>query len=166
MRFVRREAIKFLLAGIAVAGLAGCGFQLRGATRVPYSSVYVQSPDPESPLVRRLGQTLQENAVQPGARAEDADAVLVLSREGRNRTILALSGGGRVREYRLNYTVSYSLNDRDGNPIYPESTIKLTRDFTYDDNLYLAKTAEEGLLYRDLEEDAVQQIMRRLRTSR
>lgn len=146
--------------------LAGCGFQLRGASRVPYASVYVQAPDAESSLVRSLAQSLRENQVAPATTARDAEAVLVLSRENRTRTILALSGGGRVREYRLTYAVSYSLQDREGKIIYPESTIQLTRDFTYDDNLYLAKTAEESLLYRDLEEDAVQQIMRRLRSSR
>ncbi len=66
----------------------------------------------------------------------------------------------------MNYTINYSLNDRDGKVIYPDSLIQLTRDFTYDDNLYLAKNAEEAFLYRDLEEDAVQQILRRLRSAR
>lgn len=153
----------FLLA--LTLPLAGCGFQLRGAQRIPYRSVYIQAHDHESTLARRLEQTLKENQVTLGTSAREADAALVLSQERKNRTILALSGGGRVREYRLNYAINYSLNDRDGKTIYPDSLIQLTRDFTYDDNLYLAKNAEEAFLYRDLEEDAVQQIMRRLRSA-
>ncbi len=153
----------FLLA--LTLPLAGCGFQLRGAQRIPYRSVYIQTPDRESAFVRRLEQTLKDNQVAIGASAREADAVLILSQEKKNRTILALSGGGRVREYRLNYAVNYSLNDREGKTIYPDSLIQLTRDFTYDDNLYLAKNAEEAFLYRDLEEDASQQILRRLRSA-
>lgn len=163
---MRRKAIKYLLTGIAAAGLSGCGFQLRGVQRIHYRSVYVQAPDHESAFVRRLEQTLKDNQVTLGTSVREADAVLVLSQERKNRTILALSGGGRVREYRLNYALNYSLSDREGKTIYPDSLIQLTRDFTYDDNLYLAKNAEEAFLYRDLEEDAVQQIMRRLRSSR
>lgn len=154
----------FLLA-LSSLPLAGCGFQLRGTQRIPYRRVYLQAPDRESAIVKRLEQTLQDNQVVASESAKEADAVLILAREQKTRTILALSGGGRVREYRLNYSINYSLNDREGKSIYPESVIQLTRDFTYDDNLYLAKTAEEAFLYRDLEEDAVQQILRRLRSS-
>jgi LPS-assembly lipoprotein len=155
---------RFLLA--VVLPLAGCGFQLRGTHHIPYHSIYVQSPDRESAFVRGIEQRLKENQVALSESAKNAEAVLNLSPERKNRTILALSGGGRVREYRLNYAVGYSLNDREGKPIFPESLIQLTRDFTYDDNLYLAKTAEEAFLYRDLEEDAIEQILRRLRRSR
>ncbi len=153
----------FLLA--LTLPLAGCGFQLRGAQRIPYRSLYIQVHERESTLVRRLEQALKNSNVTLAATAKEAEAVLVLAQERKNRTILALSGGGRVREYRLNYNVSYSLNDAEGKVIYPDSLIQLTRDFTYDDNLYLAKTAEETFLYRNLEEDAVQQILRRLRSA-
>jgi LPS-assembly lipoprotein len=144
--------------------LAGCGFQLRGTQHIPYRSLYLQVQDNESALIRRLRQALLENRVVLSESAGDADAVLAITKELKTRTILALSGGGRVREYRLNYSLNYSLSDRNGLPIYPDSLIQLTRDYTYDDNLYLAKTAEEAFLYRDLEEDIVQQIMRRLRS--
>jgi LPS-assembly lipoprotein len=154
----------FLLA--LALPLAGCGFQLRGTQRIPYRSIYIQTPDRESAIVRRLEQTLKDYQITLGASAGEAEAVLVLSQERKNRTILALSGGGRVREYRLNYAINYSLSDRDGKVVYPDSMIQLTRDFTYDDNLYLAKNAEEAFLYRDLEGDAVEQILRRLRGTR
>lgn len=154
----------FLLA--LVLPLAGCGFQLRGTHHIPYRSIYIQSPDRESAFFRGLEQKLKENQVALGDSVKNAEAVLTLSPERKKRTILALSGGGRVREYRVNYAVSYSLNDREGKSIFPESQIQLTRDFTYDDNLYLAKTAEEAFLYRDLQDDAIEQIMRRLRRSR
>ncbi|MEO8142986.1 MAG: LPS assembly lipoprotein LptE, partial [Betaproteobacteria bacterium] len=39
---------------------------------------------------------------------------------------------------------------------------QLTRDITFNDSDVLAKETEEQLLYRDMQSDMVQQIMRRL----
>ena len=44
----------------------------------------------------------------------------------------------------------------------PQSLIQLTRDVTFNDAEVLAKEAEEQLLFRDMQIDMVQQIMRRL----
>jgi LPS-assembly lipoprotein len=40
--------------------------------------------------------------------------------------------------------------------------VQLTRDVTYNDAEILAKEAEEQLLFRDMQTDMVQQILRRL----
>jgi LPS-assembly lipoprotein len=109
-----------------------------------------------------MNDALQERGLAIADSAKSADAVLKLSKENKGLTILSLSGSGRVREYRLNYSLVYSLTGRDGQGIYPESAFQASHDFTYDDNLYLAKTAEENFLYRDLQKDAVQLILRRL----
>jgi LPS-assembly lipoprotein len=42
------------------------------------------------------------------------------------------------------------------------STIQLTRDVTFNDAEILAKEQEEQLLFRDMQTDMVQQILRRL----
>src|SRR5712664_3606412 len=44
----------------------------------------------------------------------------------------------------------------------PQSTVELTRDVSFNDAEVLAKEAEEQLLFRDMQSDMVQQIMRRL----
>jgi LPS-assembly lipoprotein len=44
----------------------------------------------------------------------------------------------------------------------PPSVVQLQRDVTYDDSAILAKEAEEQLLFRDMQSDMVQQVMRRL----
>lgn len=149
------------LALIPALPLAGCGFQLRGSHAIPYRSIYVDAPK-DSPTARQLSSALRSQGITVAESAKDADARLKLFEEKQNRSILSLSGGGRVREYRLNYSLRYSLTGKDGHEIYPATTIQSSRDFTYDDNQYLAKTAEENFLYRDLQGDAVQQILRRL----
>ena len=44
----------------------------------------------------------------------------------------------------------------------PAQRNQLTRDITFDDSNVLAKDLEEGLLWRDMNNDLVNQIMRRL----
>lgn len=155
---MKRRAFLALLPALP---LAGCGFQLRGAHAIPYRSIYVDAPK-NSKTARELNKALRSQGIALPERAKEADVVLKLLEEKRSRSILSLSGGGRVREYRLNYTVSYSLTDKEGHEVYPASTIQSSRDFTYDDNQYLAKTEEETFLYRDLQDEAIQQILRRL----
>jgi LPS-assembly lipoprotein len=44
----------------------------------------------------------------------------------------------------------------------PDSSIELSREMTFNDAAILAKEAEEQLLYRDMQADMAQQILRRL----
>jgi LPS-assembly lipoprotein len=91
-----------------------------------------------------------------------ADAILELTGEAREKIILSLSGTGRVSEFRLRYRVSYRVHDGKGNEYVPTSIVQLSRDVTYNDAEILAKEAEEQLLFRDMQNDMVQQVMRRL----
>ena len=93
---------------------------------------------------------------------KSADAILELASEARERIILSLTGTGRVREYRLRYRMGYRVHDGKGNEYVPPSIVQLQRDVTYDDSAILAKEAEEQLLFRDMQSDMVQQVLRRL----
>jgi Rare lipoprotein B len=50
--------------------------------------------------------------------------------------------------------------------LLPPSSIELRRELTFDASKALAKEAEEALLFRDMQSDAVQQIVRRLAAMR
>ena len=67
-----------------------------------------------------------------------------------------------MREYQLRYRVTFRVHDGKGGVFVPLSTVELTRDITFNDSDVLSKEAEEQLLYRDMQRDMVQQIMRRL----
>ena len=58
--------------------------------------------------------------------------------------------------------MSYRLLDKNSVEIFPLSEISLVRDFSFNDNEALSKEAEEALLFRDMQSDAVQQLLRRL----
>ncbi len=150
-----------LLAAALCLALAGCGFQLRGTADVPFETLYLPNSN------TGIALDLKRN-IQTGTRAKVVDdpktaqAILQFTEETRNKEILSLTGTGRVREFQLRYRVGFRVHDGKGGEYVPQSTIQLTRDVTFNDSEILAKESEEQLLFRDMQSDMVQQIMRRL----
>ncbi len=153
--------MKAFLPVVLAAVLASCGFQLRGSATVPFQTLYI--PDAKTGIALELKRNIEAGT---NAKVVDdpkkADAILELSNENREKIILSLTGAGRVREYRLRYSVNYRVHDGKGKEYVPMSVVQLTRDVTYDDSAILAKEAEEQLLFRDMRTDMVQQVLRRL----
>jgi len=158
--------MKCFTAIIGCLLLASCGFQLRGQAALPFESMYVQTVG-QSSFASQLAR-----AVRAGSKTrvidnqKDAQVTLQVIAEGRERAILSLSGSGRVREITLRYRVSYRLYDQQNKEVIPPSEILLRRDLSYTDTDVIAKEQEEGLLYRDMQSDAVQQLVRRLQVTR
>ncbi|HKI64043.1 MAG TPA: LPS assembly lipoprotein LptE [Burkholderiales bacterium] len=146
---------------LAAISLASCGFQLRGAAPLPFNTLYV--PGAGGGIALDLKRNIQAGTdAKVVDEAKQADAVLQFTREERQKVILSLTATGRVREFQLRYIVAFRVVDNKGNDYVPQSTIELTRDITFNDADVLAKESEEQLLYRDMQNDMVQQIMRRL----
>ena len=144
--------------------LAACGFHLRGTATLPFETIYVPG------ATAGIALDLKRNIVAgTGTRvlddAKGAEAQLQFSEESRRKEILSLTSGGRVSEYRLIYRVRFQVSDSKGVDFLAPSTVTLTRDMTYDDTQVLAKETEEQLLFRDMQADMVQQIMRRIATA-
>ena len=149
------------LVFVAAVLTASCGFHLRGTAEVPFKSIYV--PAASSGIALDLKRNIQ---VGTAARVvddpKDAEAVLQFTEETRAKEILSLTGTGRVREFQLRYRVGFRVHDGKGAEYVPQSTIQLSRDVTFNDAEILAKEQEEQLLFRDMQSDMVQQILRRL----
>lgn len=149
-----------LVALLLALGLTACGFQLRGDIVVPFKDLHIAAPTNSA-----IGADLKKKlAVQTpiAADATQADGRITISEESRDKIILSLSGAGRVREYQLKLRVAYNVMDGKGAVLIPRTEMNLTRIMSYDDALVLAKAQEEVLLYKDMENDVVQQILRRV----
>jgi LPS-assembly lipoprotein len=152
-----------VLAILALAWItASCGFQLRGQARLPFENLYVAVPE-----ISQLGTELKRNIIA-GTHTKlvndpaQAQAILSVFAEDRSKVILSFDTSGRVREFQLRYRLSFRLADAKGRDYLPQSEIRLTRDISFNDAQVLAKESEELLLYRDMQSDMVQQILRRL----
>ena len=146
------------------AMLTACGFQLRGQATLPFETMYVSgSPVFANQLARAVRAGSNTRIVSD---PKDAQVTLQILTEVRDRVILSISGTGRVSELQLRYRVSFRLTDRESREYIPTSEVQLKRDLTYSDTDVLGKEQEEGLLYRDMQNDAVQQVVRRLQVAR
>lgn len=158
--------MRALIAILFVSLLSGCGFQLRGAQPLPFESMYLGFAEGSE-----LGAALKRSIrAQGGTRLADtpqeAQAVFSVAGELREKSILSLSSSGRVREFQLRYRFSFRVHDLKGKEFLPVNEIVLTRDISFGDAVVLAKEQEEILLWRDMQSDLVQQIMRRLAATR
>ncbi|MES2015099.1 MAG: LPS assembly lipoprotein LptE [Pseudomonadota bacterium] len=157
--------LRTLVCALALLALSACGFQLRGsgsAYNMPFKTIYLAFPDNSS-----LGTELRRNLrgsdkVEVVADPAKAEATFEVVSEGRSKAILSLNSQGRVREYMLTYTLVFRVRDAKGEEVLGATEIMLKRPLTFNEAQVLAKESEEALLYRDMQTDLVQQILRRL----
>ena len=155
----------FLLAATAFL-VAACGFQLRGTAALPFQSLYVQAT-PSSQFATLLKRNVRAGSnTRIAEQPADAEVVLQVLSELQEKQILSLGGGGRVSEYQLRYRVSFRLTDNKNREHIPATEILLKRDYSFTDDQALSKESEEALLYRDMRNDAVQQMVRRLQAAK
>lgn len=150
---------------ILIIFLSACSFHLRGHNvndkNFPFASIYLKSIAP-TPFMADLQDSLELEKIRIAASPAEADLTLDIVHETSDKQILALSGAGQVLEYQLRYRISLRAYDRQMTEWMPADEILLQRNQTYDPAQILAKEQEEALLYRDMRQDAVQQVMRRL----
>ncbi len=152
---------RILAAAMLSVSLAGCGFQLRGVASLPFETVFV--PGATGGVALDL-----KRSIQAGTRARVVDdakaaqAILQFSQEQREKVILSLNAAGRVTEFQLRYSVGFQVHDGKGKVFVPQNTIALTRDVSFNDAEILSKESEEQFLFRDMQSDMAQLIMRRI----
>ncbi len=146
--------------------LSGCGFKLRGDQRFAFDTLY-SGFSVTSEMGAQFRRTVRlSQSTQLVDQAKDAQARLEIVRELREKEIVGLSTSGRPREYqlrlRLSFKVLSALSDDPVTELLPETEIVLRRDVSTSDQQIVAKLQEEELLYREMQGDLVQQLMRRL----
>ncbi|MCC2962757.1 LPS assembly lipoprotein LptE [Massilia sp. IC2-278] len=165
MRASFPSLMRAVCALLLVSSLAACGFKLRGSNgsyNMPFQTIHLGFGEASS-----LGNELKRNLraidnVTIVTKAEGAQARFEVVSEARNKAVLSLNNLGRVREYLLSYTVVFQVRDASGNLLLGPTEITLHRNLTFSEEVVLAKEGEEALLYRDMQSDLVQQIIRRL----
>ena len=164
----RRTVGKFMLAAALAASLSACGFHLRGDGghyRLPFPAMYVGLPE-SSPLAIDLKRNIRANGstevVNDPKLADGVIEVLTDPEKTRSKSILSLNSNGRVREYLLSYGIVFRVRDKLGNELLAPTQINLSRPITFNETQLLAKEQEEALLYKDMQTDLVQQMMRRM----
>jgi LPS-assembly lipoprotein len=164
MKKNRRLALALSFSLAAPALLAGCGFRLRGSgpgAMLPFKTVYLGVA--ASPLATELKRNIVsggDTLVVDDPKA--ADATLEIVSQGRDKKVLSLNSQGRVREYTLVSRLIFQVKDAQGKILLAPTEIAISRVLSFNESQVLAKEAEEASLYREMQSDLVQQVMRRL----
>lgn len=171
-----------LLAACVASSLAGCGFQLRTAPEFAFDTIVINAPQ-TSPLAAELRKALQQDGkvrviagtlapAAPPAGAASAplappvvvpgQVIFDLLQEQREKVVVGLNASGQVREYQLRSRIHFRVRTPLARELIPDTELLQQRDISFSETAVLAKESEEILLYRDMQSDLVQQLMRRL----
>ena len=86
--------------------------------------------------------------------------VLDVLADQREKIVLSYNSTGQVRENQLRIRFRFRLRTLGGKELIPDTEILQQRDVTFNETIALSKEAEEALLYRDMQTDIVQQMLR------
>lgn len=157
-----RAPLFLLLAGLLLA-TAGCGFHLRGSTRVPddMRQLILQSNDPYGPMTRTLQHQLRLNGVRLVAdhTRTDVPTLRILNAAFSQKTV-SIFQDGKTAEYQQVLDVQAQVLIP-GSGLWPlQATVY--RSFFDNPLAALAKDSESGILLQEMREEAANQLIRKL----
>jgi len=158
----RRPAGALRVWILACLCVGACGFTLRGTQQLPFPTIALNFP-PNSPLGTELARNIRTGtSTQIVTDPSKASAVFDLMGESRDRQVLTLNAQGRAVEYSLRDRLRFRLRDAQGREVIEPTDLQVQRDISFNDSQRLSKESEEALLYRDMQTDLVQQLLRRI----
>jgi LPS-assembly lipoprotein len=156
-------------SSVLLMGLSACGFQLRQAPNYPFRTLFIGVPEASvfgQELKRNISASGRVEVITDPKQVERADVIFDLLLELPEKVILSRKSDGAVREFQLRFRIRFRLRSRDGTELIPDTELVQERDISFNENAALSKETEEGLLYRDMRSDLVQQVLRRLAVAR
>ena len=159
------QALVSLALIYSVVLLSGCGFHPRGSLDLPVelTEVALEGTRPNG----ELGVAVRNGFARVGGQVVDSAAsarsVLLITQDSNSRRVLSVDSVGQANEYELRYILGFRLDDPDGTNRVVQQSINLRRQYRFDPNLTLAKADQEARLVREMRQDAVRQMLRRLK---
>lgn len=155
----------WLMSTALTAGLAGCGFELRKPPNYAFNTLFSSIPV-VSPFAIKLKRSLESSGqvevISDPREVERAQVIFDQLFELREKVVVGRTATGAIREFQLRLRYRFRLRSRNGIELIPDTEIVLNRDINFNETGALSKEAEEALLYKDMENDLVLQIQRRL----
>lgn len=148
-----------------VASLAACGFQLRKTQEFVFKSIYI-NVSPASVLGVELKRHLRAmgnvEVITDPALQKNAGVILDVLQELREKSVVGMNAAGQVREFQLRIRFKYRLRTPAGKELIADTELLRQIDISFNESAVLSKEVEEGQLYRSMQNDIVQQLLRRL----
>lgn len=143
--------------------MAGCGFQLRRIQPLKFQSVELAGFASHSPLEHQLRLAIEATGTKVVDSLPEAETVLRCLLESRDQVAVVSTAAGQVREVSVRLRFRFRLTRvRDDDVLIKDSEMVLARDLTFNETDALAKQQEADFLFRAMQTDMVDQVMRRL----
>jgi LPS-assembly lipoprotein len=148
---------------LSVCALTACGFRLAGSESLPavMARPYLSLKDPYTDFSREFEHQLKSSGATLQPTRAGATATVEVTKDLVQQRTLAVSAKNIPTEYELTYTITFSVHGGDRELLTPQ-TISLSRDFSYDETLQLAKEHEADILRQQMARDLVSIALRRL----
>ena len=160
---LRRLVLAWVVLCLSV--LQGCGFELRKPTNYAFTTLFSSVPATTSlggQLKRQLERDGRVEVITDVRQVERAQVIFDQLSEAREKVVVGRTGTGAIREFQLRLRYRFQVRSQSGVELIPDTEILLNRDINFNETGALSKEYEEGLLYRDMEQDLIAQIQRRL----
>jgi LPS-assembly lipoprotein len=160
---VNRRTSGFAVGALVALVLGGCGFRLAGSERLPpvLAKPYLSVKDPYTDFAREFEQQLKSSGAQLQIGRQDATATIEVTKDFVEQRTLSVSARNIPTDYELRYTVTFEVKGPDAQILAPQ-TITLSRDYSFEENVLLAKEHEADILRAQMARDLVSMAMRRL----
>ena len=146
-----------ILSLLLLVNITSCGYQFRGATEVNFVSISIDGGSPS--FLKILKKQFKQSGVKVQER--NSEKTLEITNDTFSKKILSLSAAGKVREYQVNYKISFRFKSQDSE--WSDSiNLEANRDFTYDDKNIIAKTEEESRLIKGMQEQLIRSIVNQI----
>lgn len=150
---------------LGVCALQGCGFTLRQPPSYAFGTLFSSVPTSTAlgaQLKRQLERDGRVEVITDVRQIERAQVIFDQLGEAREKVVVGRTATGAIREFQLRLRYRFQVRSQSGVELIPETEIFLSRDINFNETGALSKEYEEGLLYRDMEQDLIAQIQRRL----
>lgn len=163
MHLSKRLATVVLTLGLS-AGMTACGFHLKGtlptAAPLAYNKLELMLPDDTSDLERKLSIYLTATGVQL-SNANDAYVLRILDYKPIRHEL-----NGSLIEVLLRLSVTFQIEDRQGNPVTEPRTVTATRTYQYNVATVNTDDQQNHYLSQILIDDVAQQMSRQIAANR
>ncbi|HEU4460408.1 MAG TPA: LPS assembly lipoprotein LptE [Methylibium sp.] len=159
----RRALLGAALLAPVAAPLAGCGFKLRQPPVLAFSTIQLAGFQPRSAFIEALRRSIEASgATRVVETPAQAQVVLETIEEARDRVVSAQTAAGQVRDLTLRSRFTFRLRTPAGRVLIRDTPLILERPLSFNETQALAKEQEEATLYRAMQADIVDQVMRQL----
>jgi LPS-assembly lipoprotein len=161
-RFARRLPPAAAAFAMATA-LAACGFRLVHPDPLPgiLARPYLSLKDPYTDFSREFERQLKSAGATVQALRANSTASIEVTQDLVEQRTLSVSALNIPTEYELTYTVTFAVHGPDKELMAPQ-TVSLSKDYSFEENVLLAKQHEADILRQQMARDLVAIAMRRL----